>query len=308
MVMVFLGSYSVPGQTATPDVFGNTSQLDLPGIAKKAVPEALYLSGDHGESWTGFTDGLPADALSQQLIDVEGDLFLTTSQHGLFHLPENECEWRPIGEGLPDRRSVNYTAIDGDGERMVLATLDQGIYVSEDGGKHWRKPVFNIVDRRVMCLEAHGGVLYAGTGAGIWESFDYGASWRFGEGEMFPVYDLLSHDNQLLIARQNGLGVVGEDGITWSAIETRSAVTQLFAEGDGVYALTASREVLRSADGHNWSVRPASAGNGNMSSEHIGEAPWGGFWPSLPVDLPPNYSTRLLKNGRGWVCLVRGGC
>ncbi|OAV42743.1 hypothetical protein [Lewinella sp. 4G2] len=276
-------------------------------ISELVMPGALFLSSDQGKTWTDFTDGLPADALSLQLLDHEGDLFLTTSMHGLFTLPENECEWRPIGEGLPDPRHFTYGAMEAHGDHMVMATFQHGIFISDDRGAHWRRPVLNISNQQVMCLEFHDGVLYAGTGAGIWQSHDYGRNWQFNGGEMFPVYGLLSHNGRLVVAQQNGLGVVNGKDISWSPVTTQTAVTQLLPAGDFVYAVTASHEVFRSENGGAWAT-PDDNSSTQADPDPMTRALWNGFWPALPVKLPKNYSTRLVPDARGWMALVRGGC
>src|ERR1700759_1261132 len=70
--------------------------------------------------------------------------------------------------------------------RVLVGTLDDGVYVSEDAGATWRQDERGLADRRVMSVAVspshqEGGVsvLYAGTEpSNLYRSTDGGRSWQ----------------------------------------------------------------------------------------------------------------------------------
>lgn len=45
--------------------------------APAPLPPALYLSTDQGNSWYGFTDGLPENLQPREVLEHNGNLYLT---------------------------------------------------------------------------------------------------------------------------------------------------------------------------------------------------------------------------------------
>ena len=309
-----------------------TAPLPEPPPADRQ-PRALYLSPD-GNRWDDLTEGLPDSVMAGQVLEVGADLYLTAFPHGLFYLPEGDCVWQSIGSGLPPAGKVIYSAFAGTEELLVLGTQRWGLYVSRDGGRTWTHPERNVDDRMVLSLAVHRGQLYAGTDAGLWQSRDGGRSWSLTHEENTAIYGLHSRPEGLVVARQNGLGLLVGDALDWSALRTDWAVTQLLSEGEFTYALTAGGEVLRTTDGTSWMTpdgpardrsRHAATDAGlwprewqprgitktlhtNDAGSSLGEALWRGYWPSLPAQLPTEWSIRVAQGNRGWMVWVRSGC
>lgn len=310
---------------STPSPAPATAPAPLP------APQALYLSDDLGNSWTTYTEGLPAGALAMDLAEIGGDLYLSTDRYGFFRLPAGDCVWVPFESGLPDAKEVSFTALAGTPELLALATFQNGVYFSRDRGATWHRPALNLDGVITLSLTFHDGVLYAGTDKGVYQYMTATGLFSPVGEERFAVYGLLSHAAGLVVARQNGFGLLRDGRIAWADAHTKSAVIQLFTEGDQTYALTAVGTIYRSADLIQWYTpsgpAPALADAKNRDASTylaagfhapscsvvngrpaLGEALWHGWRPALPAELREGMSTRVRATGRGWMVLVRGGC
>ena len=266
------------------------------------TPQSLYLSTNTGSDWVAFSEGIPEGELGNQLFDLDGELFLITSKNRLYRLPPGDCVWQPTGMDKFQQDDLFYTSLTGQGDELVAATLQKGIFLSYDRGRNWHRPVFNIPNPEVMCLTFFEDKLYAGTSRGIYISYDGGSTWHKGPGEHFPVYNLFPIDGELLVARQNGLGAVTKEGINWSATQTKTAVLQLLEEQETVYATTASAELYRRETSGEWTE--ITGHNATLFENDLRRR----LRPRLPVTLPDSYSTRIHSTAYGWLALVRSGC
>ena len=278
----------------------------LGGTLPPDAPAAIYLSTDRGESWCDISEGLPAGTFSQELLEVNGDLYLAVAPSALYWLPAGSSKWEPRDLGLPYQDLMVTGMMHYEG-RLIISVYHIGIYVSDDRGESWRKPLFNISSKGVRCLQEFNGAIYAGTDTGLWVSTDGGENW-FAEGEeKFGVQQLGVYNGKLIVAQQNGLGVLTNGEVVWSDLETASAILQITTSDDYLYVMTAGKEIWRSRDGLKWQ----SSLSGLMRIEAAGSIPealWFGYKLALPTALPETFSTRLRDSSRGWVALVRGGC
>ncbi len=255
----------------------------FPALSPAPAATPLYLSTDDGNSWQPLMDGLPEGVLPQQVMEHDGTLFLTTESDGLFALPREAEQWTPRGAGLPS--DLPIFAIAGQGSVMVLGTYGQGVFISRDGGAHWRRPVFNIRSGSVLDLLFHKGVLLAATDSGLWRSYDLGEAWYQDCGERTLLSQLAVYDGDLYVARQNGVGRVTAQETVWADLHTEVAISQLYTAGDQLYATTVAGTVVRTRDGRRWTPNDAPV------------------FP--PAELPAG---RLTSTSRGWIASLSPGC
>jgi len=95
-------------------------------------------------------------------------------------------DYRPPMEGVtlyptdgPYGVGVIQTIAAGSGETLFVGTYGEGLFRSEDGGKHWVPSNLGLGDKFIVNLmRVEGGTLYAGTiRAGLFRSRDEGRHW-----------------------------------------------------------------------------------------------------------------------------------
>lgn len=298
--LLFLLSLTTTTSTDVVTSCTATTVISEVEVAENKTPPNLYLSTDWGQNWADFADGLPEGTNPRTILEHEGDLLLATSGQGVYVLPAGEFTWKARNKGLPEE--VFSTSLAAKGKILVLGTYQKGVYVSRDGGLHWRRPIFNIKGGSVRALLFHEGQLIAGTDSGIFRSADGGETWRR-SGPITQVNGLVLHNGQVFAARQNGMGVLNNDVVTWSSVYTDRAIAQLISEGDYLYARAIGGKIIRSTNGESWEkqlFKVPGAGFKNLS-----EALWGGYSPDLPSELPVG---SILETSRGWVVGLQSGC
>lgn len=275
-----------------------------PNLAPAAAPpEKVFLSTNLGESWVNISEGLPEEVFIRDFLDYDGTFYIVTNRMRLFKLDQGSPCWEEIGSGLPVNEALP-TAIIAHENRMVIGTYEHGVYVSDDRGQHWRKPVFNVNQYGVRNLFLHEGLLYAGTDAGILISYDLGETFRKYGKDFEAINAMAVHKGKLIVARQNSAGVVDADGSTWADMHTSKAILQLLVEGEYVYATNYWGEIWRSKDGLSWE-KSLKLPN-YRSAQSLPEMLWNGFELKLPGQ---QLDTGVITpTSRGWVVGARDGC
>ncbi|MFT6001067.1 MAG: hypothetical protein ACI81P_003534 [Neolewinella sp.] len=295
-ILLFLAMMS----STSDDIVVPTTVPSAVEVADTETPPNLYLSTDWGENWAGFADGLPNGTNPRTILEHNGQLLLATSGNGVYVLPAGKSTWEARNQGLP--KEVFATSLAAKGKVLVLGTFEKGVYVSRDGGLHWRHPIFNIKSESVRALLFHEGQLIAGTDSGIFRSTDGGETWRR-SGPLTQINGLVLHNDQLFAARQNGMGVLNNDVVTWSSVYTERAIAQLITHGDYLYARVIGGGIIRSTDGEFWEKQIIAVPSPGYKS--LPEALWKGYSPELPSDLPVG---SIIETSRGWLVGLQSGC
>ena len=288
--------------------------LLLPVLISFAVPSAeqpqssgptLYLSRTAGANWVDFTEGLPSHAQPRGVAEApDGTLYLTTIGAGVWAMLPGDCVWQPRSSGLPlDDPYFFPVGMTVHGQRLILSNMIDGIWLSDDEGLNWRR-CQGKSPATAGAFYADDGLLLAGSHSGVWQSTDNGESWFQRAQFRDRINAITGYRGTIVVARQNGLGILAGDRIVWSPTTSDTALLQLFPEDDFVYAVNFLGEIFRSADGQHWekSARIATAAGPYPT---LGEALWRGYRAGPDGDAPAGTIT---PTRRGWVVGLRSGC
>ncbi len=148
----------------------------------------------------------------------EEGVIWTGSDDGLVHITKDfGNNWENVTPtGIPEWMMINSVEIDPfnkgglyiAGTRYKLGDYRPYIYKTEDYGKTWKKITNGIpaehFTRVVRADPSQAGLLYAGTEAGMYVSFNDGASWQPFQMNLpiVPITDLAVKDNNLIAATQ----------------------------------------------------------------------------------------------------------
>ncbi len=230
-----------------------------------AAQPPLSLSTDEGKSWTDLTNGLPEDVQPRSIEDRAGTLYLSTFRYGLFRMDRDDCIWQPLGTGLPLGESFFPTALGIQDSVLVLGNYWDGIHRSTDGGAHWQ-PASTDLSAVIGDFLFLGDTLLAATRDGLYQSLDQGDHWTARGTDRTGLNALAVHRGRIVVASQNGAGVLTGEDISWSALRSEWAILQLFTGGEYVYAANHFGETYRSRTGGEWT---AASWPGSTQSEQV---------------------------------------
>jgi len=169
--------------------------ISIEGAGGEHYGTLMYIAEsphDAATIWTGSDDGL---------------VFLTRDGGASWQnvtpkkLPESQINMIEVS---PHDPATAYIAV----TRYKLNDLTPEIYKTDDYGKQWTRIVNGIAPRAFVRVvredPVRKGLLYAGTEAGMYVSFDDGADWQSLQLNLpqVPITDLRVHDNDLIAATQ----------------------------------------------------------------------------------------------------------
>ncbi|MEO0735012.1 MAG: hypothetical protein AAFZ52_19395, partial [Bacteroidota bacterium] len=195
-------------------------------------------------SWRGISAGLPDQSLVSDLASgPEGDLWVSTDGDGVFRLSAGGEIWEKTSAGLPADADLNSLAVHG--QRLVVGTFRKGVFYSEDYGKTWRSPVFNVpkVSVRTLLFLSDEYVL-AGTDNGLYFSANGGKAWTLRQSSA-QINDLYLRGETLYIARADGLFASLDMGVTTTSEEVSFAIDEVFANDEHLFVLPVGGDIYR---------------------------------------------------------------
>lgn len=232
---------------------------------------------------------------------------------GLWNQPSRP-EWQPGGGGLCLHSIVPWP---GDPQRLAVAISAAGMWLSDDGGRSWRRGNQGLVPRYLpeealadenagLCvhhverapgrperlfMQFHGGVYRSDDAGERWSAIGDGLPSDFG----FPLaVDPADPDSAFVIPLVADMDRVMPEGRV-RVYETRDAGASWTPRGDGLPAEDAYLTVLRQA------FNRAGAGDrlelyfGSTSGELFGSGDAGASWSTVALRLPPIYSVVALE-------------
>jgi hypothetical protein len=165
------------------------SGVDVHALDRDVRTGALY-AATHGQGvlvsrdgvrWQEDSAGLPGRDVHALALDPleESALYAWSVGHGLFVRRGDGRQWEPLA-GPRALSDVESLAVSPNDSRRLYAGTARGIWVSDDGGRHWRMPTGGL-DRRtagVAVVPRHPDVVLAATLNGVFVGRADGTGWK----------------------------------------------------------------------------------------------------------------------------------
>jgi photosystem II stability/assembly factor-like uncharacterized protein len=242
------------------------------GMVFAACGSGLKRSTDGGQTWEdaladiNLSEPLPITSLAiSPQFEQQGKVF-AGAPGGIFHSTGGQT-FRAVVMASPAPTvsalavSPNYSK----DETLIAGTMEDGVFVSHEGGERWVAWNFGLLDLNVMCLGispdfATDETLFAGTESGIFRSTNGGRAWReieppFGYDAVIslvlsPNY---AQDHTVYAGTENqGLWASHDEGETWQRLAEEmisDPTNSIFvSEKDGLLVLTGA-SLWHSTDG-----------------------------------------------------------
>lgn len=222
----------------------------------------FYRSRNAARSWRESGAGLADSAIQCLAVSptfvADKTLFVGTETAGVFCSTDAGASWFPSGAELAGQ-SVNTLSIlpgfhldrgnspDQDKPQTILAGTSNGIFLSVDGGEHWRLAHRGPASPLTIAAGAGGEVIAGDYQAGISRSEDGGQTWRqSGKGlaAHTPPLAVISPEGVLFVADSAaGVAYSQDEGMSWRACNDGLASTDVQAlalGGDRLFIATST--------------------------------------------------------------------
>ena len=173
------------GMVLDTDMFGITINPENPDDIWIATCGWVYNSPNRGDNWTRFRDGFDNRRIHEVEIDpCDHDTLYAGSVAGLYRSSDRGKSWYVVSDqGLV----VNNIALHPQRpSRIVLGVEGDGIYVSEDNAKTFRRSceglrnltVTSVATDQQTSNHVYASVIFGGSSSGVYESNDAGGTWK----------------------------------------------------------------------------------------------------------------------------------
>ena len=261
-------------------------------IATGEAPDTLYMGADPGVLFQSHDGGANWEV-----------------NQGLWNQPTRP-EWHPGGGGLCLHSISTWP---GDPDRMAVAISAAGMWLTEDGGRTWRRGNQGLTPRYLpeappvdpetiafcvhhveraptrperMFMQFHGGVYRSDDAGESWGEIGAGLPSDFG----FPLkVDPADADSAYVIPLVADMDRVMPDGRV-RVYETRDGGASWAPRGDGLPAQHAYLTVLRQAFTSTGQGQALQLYFGATSGEVFGSGDAGASWCTAATRLPPVFS------------------
>ncbi len=152
--MALAGIFLAVGGRVTPAVAGSSSVWGYPVSALVADPDrtgvvyagysrgGLLRTGDRGETWQNFAEGLDDAEVRDLALDGETGTLYAATDRGVYRRSEGAAAWERSNEGIPVTDVTAVAAVPGRAGHAYAGTCKDTLFRTEDGGATWRR-VYN---------------------------------------------------------------------------------------------------------------------------------------------------------------------
>ncbi|MEK6325784.1 MAG: YCF48-related protein [Acidobacteriota bacterium] len=220
----------IAGMINDSHVFGITVDANHPNTVHVNACSGFYRSVNSGEKWFKFP-GIPFSARRTYTLLVHPSnpkvIFAGTSE-GLWRSKDDGKRWMLLTSKTLVIRSIVVTPDKPD--RVLIATDDVGVRVSENLGDDFRESNTGFIHRHVLAImpdAAERGRLLAsvfhdGSGGSVFVSSDGGQSWLssstgLGGRDVFSFYQMPANPNTIYAGTNGGVYRSNDRGATWAS-------------------------------------------------------------------------------------------
>ena len=201
----------------------------------------VWKTTDYGETWSKKVNGLKITSQTYtNCIDIlpsNTNVLYVGTADGVMKSTDGGESWKEAGLQGKEVNDIKISPFDGN--MMLAATEDHGVFITKDGGKIWKQINFGLYSMTFYTVAfdpVNQGTIYCGGyKCGVAKSTNYGEKWERLDNEIFDkdVYTLAIYQKNPNIIYAGGM----EYGL-WRS-DNAGVSFKCVAECDGkVYAIT----------------------------------------------------------------------
>lgn len=207
-------------------------------VAVAATKNSVFSSADAGASWRAASIGVGSGeitALESIVPSVPGnERFLVGTLAGtIFRANDNTAQtWSRVLSNPLEASGVRINAFMQSSTNTYCAT-NEGLMLSSDAASSWSRVAETVFPRvPVLSLAASQGLLFAGTGEGVYRSLDEGRSWQTPSAKIGAVTSIVAKNGLHYAGTDAGVFRSVDNGASWQSITLpdSTAVTAMVAD------------------------------------------------------------------------------
>ncbi len=174
-----------------------------------ARASGLYCSMDNAKTWHNALarfqeEQSVASIVVTDIAYVAGLLFAATTG-GILRSEDGETwEAVPFRKPTPTLSALVASPNFAEDHTLLAATLEDGVFRSDNSGKRWLAWNIGLLDQHVLSLVIVDNLVYVGTETGLFASYDIGRSWEVVELPFSDaILSLLLTEDALYVGTEN---------------------------------------------------------------------------------------------------------